>query len=163
MKRCDEDATMTDPNEFHPLLHDRGRGPELRGTRITVYQVWDELLDPNVTEHELCLRYSILPHELAVLRAFALRNFAEIAEKIRGMDERTEQAIAAQDTPDFRRRNAESRQRLREMFVWLQEGKADPSLFPEIPGESDAERRDRKLRLFEDWRRMRNISVAEAV
>jgi uncharacterized protein (DUF433 family) len=28
-----------------PIIHDRGRGPEIEGTRITVYDVMDYYLD----------------------------------------------------------------------------------------------------------------------
>ena len=141
-----------DANTFHPLMHDRGRGPELVGTRITVYTVWGELFDPDTTEHELCRRYELLPHQVAVLRAFAFQHHTEVAEVIRRMDERTAQAIAAQDTPEFRRQHAESRERMRLMSVWLEERKLNPELFPDIAGESADDRRARKLRLFDEWR-----------
>jgi hypothetical protein len=31
------------------LIHDRGRGPEIDGTRITVYNLLSDLLDPTAT------------------------------------------------------------------------------------------------------------------
>ena len=31
------------------LIHDRGRGPEIVGTRITVYDLLPDFLDPRVT------------------------------------------------------------------------------------------------------------------
>ena len=139
-------------NDFHPLMHDRGRGPELVGTRVTVYTVWGELFDPDITEHELCRRYELLPHQVAVLRAFAFRHFDEVATAIRRMDERTAREMAAQDTPEFRRQHAESRERMRLMAVWLEERKSAPALFPDVPGESLEDRRARKWRLFEEWR-----------
>jgi len=148
-----------DANTFHPLLHDRGRGPELVGTRITVYNVWDELFHPDTTEAELCRRYEISPHEVAVLRAFAFRHYAEVAEIIRRMDERTAQAIAAQDTPQMRERQKAARERVVLMQLWLEECKQNPELFPDVPDEPDADRRARMFRLFEEWRARRRAPL----
>ncbi len=148
-----------DANTFHPLLHDRGRGPELVGTRITVYTVWGELFDPDVTEHELCRRYELLPHQVAVLRAFAFQHYAEVAEAVRRMDERTARVIAAQDTPEMRERAAAARERVVLMSLWLEEGKGNPALFPDVPGEPDADRRARMFRLFEEWKRKRRAPL----
>ena len=100
-----------DANTFHPLLHDRGRGPELRSTRLTVYNVWDELFHPDTTEAELCRRYEITPEEVAALRAFAFRHYAEVAEVIRRMDERTARGMAEQ-AEKFGHLFAGSRERL---------------------------------------------------
>jgi uncharacterized protein (DUF433 family) len=150
-----------DANTFHPLMHDRGRGPELVGTRITVYNVLHELLDPDVTEHELCRRYELLPHQVAVLRAFVLTHHTEVMEANRRIEERIEREMAAQDTPEFRRQHAESRERMRLMSVWLRERKLNPSLFPDVPGEPPADRRARMFRLFDDWRQQRLAPLTE--
>ncbi len=148
-----------DANTFHPLLHDRGRGPELVGTRITVYNVWDELFDPDTTEAELCRRYELLPHQVAVLRSFAFRHYAEVSEVIRRMDERTAQAMAAQDTPEMRERQRAARERVTLMRLWLDEVKQNPTLFPEVPGELPADRRARMFGLFEEWKRQRRAPL----
>src|SRR5437868_407840 len=39
------------------LIQDRGRGPEIAGTRITVYHLLQSFLDPTVTEEEICRVY----------------------------------------------------------------------------------------------------------
>jgi hypothetical protein len=39
------------------LIHDRGRGPEVKGTRITVYNLLPHFLDPTATEAYICRVY----------------------------------------------------------------------------------------------------------
>jgi hypothetical protein len=139
-----------DANSYHPLMHDRGRGPELRSTRLTVYNVWGELFNPDITEHELCRRYEISPHEVAVLRAFAFQHFEEVAAKIRAMDERTERGVAEQaiTLAGVLRGSGE---RFNLLKQWYAEQRVNPELFPDVPGESDADRRARLFRLFDEW------------
>jgi len=36
------------------LIHDRGRGPEISETRITVYNLLEHFLDPTETEASIC-------------------------------------------------------------------------------------------------------------
>ena len=56
------------------LIHDRGRGPELIGTRITVYNLLPYFLDPAVTEAEICRIYELTPEQVAAARAYVLCN-----------------------------------------------------------------------------------------
>ena len=41
------------------LIHDRGRGPEVVGTRITIYNLLPHLLDPTATEAYICQMYEL--------------------------------------------------------------------------------------------------------
>ncbi len=56
------------------LIHDRGRGPELIGTRITVYNLLTDFLDPATTETEICRTYDLSPEQVAAARAYVLCN-----------------------------------------------------------------------------------------
>jgi len=56
------------------LIHDRGRGPEISGTRITVYNLLQSLLDPKVTEEEICRIYDLTAEQVAAARAHVLNN-----------------------------------------------------------------------------------------
>ena len=47
------------------IIHDRGRGPEIVGTRITIYNLLPEFLDPSVTEASLCELYELTPEQVA--------------------------------------------------------------------------------------------------
>ena len=59
---------------IHNLIHDRGRGPEIAGTRITVYNLLDYFLDPAVTEADICRIYELTPDQVAAARAYILNS-----------------------------------------------------------------------------------------
>ncbi len=55
-------------------IQDRGRGPEIAGTRITVYNLLPDLLDPTATEDYICRVYQLTPEQVASARAYILNN-----------------------------------------------------------------------------------------
>src|SRR5271167_1273186 len=56
------------------LIQDRGRGPEIVGTRITVYNLLSDFLDPTATEASICRIYDLTPEQVAAARAYVLNN-----------------------------------------------------------------------------------------
>ena len=54
------------------LIHDRGRGPEIVGTRITVYNLLPNFLDSTATEAYICQLYELTPEQVAAARAYVL-------------------------------------------------------------------------------------------
>jgi len=56
------------------LIHDRGRGPEILGTRITVYNLLSDFLDPTATEASICKIYDLTPEQVAAARAYILNH-----------------------------------------------------------------------------------------
>jgi len=56
------------------LIHERGRGPELLGTRITVYNLLPHFLDADMTEAEIGRFYELTPEQVAAARAYVLNN-----------------------------------------------------------------------------------------
>jgi uncharacterized protein (DUF433 family) len=56
------------------LIHDKGQGPEIVGTRITIYHLLQSFLDPTVTEHEICRVYDLTARQVAAARAYVLGN-----------------------------------------------------------------------------------------
>jgi uncharacterized protein (DUF433 family) len=56
------------------LIHDRGRGPEIVGTRITVYNLLPDFLDPTATEAGICQLYELTVEQVAAARAYVLNN-----------------------------------------------------------------------------------------
>ena len=54
------------------VIHDRGRGPEIVGTRITVYNLLTSFLDPTATEAEICRIYDLTLEQVAAARAYVL-------------------------------------------------------------------------------------------
>jgi uncharacterized protein (DUF433 family) len=56
------------------LIHDRGRGPEIVGTRITVYNLLPHFLDATATEESIARLYDLTPEQVAAARAYALNH-----------------------------------------------------------------------------------------
>ncbi len=54
------------------LIHDRGRGPEIIGTRITVYNLLPHFLDSTITEASIGRLYELTPEQVAAARAYVL-------------------------------------------------------------------------------------------
>src|SRR5882757_816275 len=54
------------------LLHDVASGPEISGTRITVYNLLPHFLDPEATEAFICRLYELTPEQVAAARAYVL-------------------------------------------------------------------------------------------
>jgi uncharacterized protein (DUF433 family) len=63
------------PND---LIHDRGRGPEIRGTRITVYNLLPHFLDPTETEAYIGPVYDLTAEQVAGARAYVFNNPQEV-------------------------------------------------------------------------------------
>ena len=56
------------------LSQERGQGPEIVGTRLTVYNLFTEFLDPTATEAHICRLYGLTPEQVASDRAYVLNN-----------------------------------------------------------------------------------------
>jgi hypothetical protein len=56
------------------LIHDRGRGPEILGTRITVFNLLPHFLDPTATEDFICELYKLSQEQVAAARAYVLNH-----------------------------------------------------------------------------------------
>jgi uncharacterized protein (DUF433 family) len=78
------------------LIHDRGRGPEVVGTRITVYNLLPHFLDPAMTETDLCRIYDLTPEQVAAARAYVLNNPGTVLAKHLEIEAR----MAAGNPPD---------------------------------------------------------------
>jgi uncharacterized protein (DUF433 family) len=56
------------------VLNDRGRGPEIAGTRITVYNLLPYLLDATATEEYIGRVLDLTSEQVAAARAYVLNN-----------------------------------------------------------------------------------------
>jgi len=99
------------------LIHDRGRGPELVGTRITVYNLLPHFLDPAKTEAEICRFYELTPEQVAAARAYVLNN----AETALAEHLKIETRIAAGNPPDVIRKAKETHATFLRFKDWLAE------------------------------------------
>jgi uncharacterized protein (DUF433 family) len=99
------------------LIHDRGRGPEIVGTRITIYHLLQSFLDPTVTEEEICRVYDLTASQVAAARAYVLGNpDTVLAEHLK-----IEQRLAAGNPPEVRAHAGRAIQTLQEFKRWLAE------------------------------------------
>ncbi len=56
------------------VIKDRGRGPEIAGSRITVYHLLPYFLDPTATEEYIGRVHGLTSDEVAAARAYVLSN-----------------------------------------------------------------------------------------
>lgn len=87
------------------LLHDRGRGPEVRGTRITIHTLLPYFLDPTATEGYLCKLYRLTPEQVAAARAYILEHYEEVLTEHR----RIEARLSAGNPPEVEARTEKVR------------------------------------------------------
>ena len=87
------------------LIQDRGRGPEIPGTRITVYNLLQSFLDPTVTEEEICRVYGLSSGQVAAARAYVLSN----PETVLAEHLKIEERIAVGNPPEVRERAERAR------------------------------------------------------
>jgi hypothetical protein len=121
------------------LIHDRGRGPELVGTRITVYTLLPHFLDPTATEAYIGRLYNLAPEQVAAARAFVLANpDTVLAEHLR-IEARLEAGNPPEVVEQAKRTHA-TFLRFKEWLAQSQQadtegptadgGRADPDQFP---------------------------------
>ena len=114
---------MTAPypiSDRHPLIRDRGRGPELVNSRITVFDLLPDLLDPSQTEADILAGYPTLTREqVAAARAYALEHAERLLPEQRAWEARP----ARRNPPEVEARWAEAAPRIRERMrrhrLWL--------------------------------------------
>ena len=107
-KRC-KHMTTTE------VIRDRGRGPEIGGTRITVYNLLPHFLDPTATEEYICRMYGLTPEEVAAARAYVLNHAdAVLAEHLR-----IEQRLGAGNPQHVVERAAQARETFASFRDWL--------------------------------------------
>src|ERR1043165_3253832 len=97
-------------------IQDRGRGPEISGTRITIYNLLEPFLDPRVTEAEICRVYDLTAEQVAAARAYVLSHpDAVLAEHLK-----IEERIAAGNPPEVRERAGRARETMQSFKKWLE-------------------------------------------
>ena len=97
------------------LIHDRGCGPEIKGTRITVGDLLQHFLDPAETETDICRRYDLTAAQVAAARAFVLNN----ADTVLAEHLQIEARIAAGNPPHVIERAKAASSTLLSFKQWL--------------------------------------------
>ena len=130
------------------LIHDRGRGPEIVGTRITVYNLLPYFLDPGATENDICRLYELKTEQVAAARAYVLNN----ADVVLGRHLQIEARMEAGNPPEV----IELAHKTRDTFLRFKEWLAlrEEAESREQAVEAEAEGRlteSGKFPTFEEW------------
>jgi hypothetical protein len=152
---------MMNPSEFSPLLHDRGRGPELKSCRITVFDLIPFFLDPNHSDSQMLQQWPISHAELHVMKDYFHANRLEILEMQDGIQAKWqfESERQAQDARVQQlARRAERRRNLLCQFL-----EDEKQLFGEPLPETPDELRRRWLRFQEMIEEQERLPLSEAV
>lgn len=80
----------------HPLIHDRGRGPELLDRRITIYNLVPFFLRPDTTEVSIAESFLISVEQVAAMRAYFLDRYADVLEQHERIEERIRKGMEVQ-------------------------------------------------------------------
>jgi uncharacterized protein (DUF433 family) len=127
----------------HPLIHDRGRGPELVGTRITVYNLVPYFIKAEWTEAAIAEANRITEEQVAAMRAYFLAHYADVMAQ----HERIEEWIR-KGTEDQAKRFPDTRCSLSYFPTWVQQREREAAAggmpFPDSPQE--------RVREFLAWR-----------
>ncbi len=103
------------------LIRDRGRGPELAGTRITVYNLLPYFLDPTATEAYVCKLYALAPEQVAAMRAYVFHNLESVLKEHLRIEER----IATGNPPEAIGQALQTRETMKKFEQWLDQRKQD--------------------------------------
>lgn len=99
------------------LIHDRGRGPEIAGTRITVMDLLPYFLDPSATESYICQVNNLSAHQVAEARAYVLHH----ADTVLAEHLEIEARIAAGNPPSVVDKAKKTHEAFMKFRQWLAE------------------------------------------
>ena len=115
-------------SERHPLIHDRGRGPELVGTRITVFDLLPSLMDPHRTDADILAWYpAIDARQLAAARAYALEYAERLLPEQRAWEARAEPTNPPEVQAAWDEAVPRIRERMRRTKQWLAVRRVEPN------------------------------------
>ena len=130
------------------LIHDRGRGPELLGTRITVYNLLPDFLDPTATEADICRNYELTPEQVAAARAYVLNNPDTVLAKHLEIEAR----IAAGNPPHLVEKLKQTHATLLRFKEWLVQREASAAQEHKTEDTSESGRNgSRRFPTFKEW------------
>jgi uncharacterized protein (DUF433 family) len=103
------------------LIHDRGRGPEIVGTRITVYNLLPDFLDPTATESAICRMYDLTAEQVAAARAYVLQHADTVLARHLEIEER----MSAGNPPEVTERARQTHATFMKFRDWLRRREAE--------------------------------------
>jgi uncharacterized protein (DUF433 family) len=129
------------------LIHDRGRGPEIVGTRITVYNLLPHFLDPTATEAHICRVYELTPEQVAAARAYVLCH----ADTVLAQHLNIEARMATGNPPELIEQAGQTHATFLRFREWLAErerGVAQEAVPPNVVANGPA---DKRFPTFREW------------
>jgi uncharacterized protein (DUF433 family) len=127
------------------VIHDRGRGPEIAGTRITVYNLLPHFLDASATEADICRLYELTPQQVAAARAYVLSN----PDTVLAQHLQIEAKMAAGNPPELIERAKQTHATFRSFKDWLDKRKQAEA--PEESASSTGRNDSARLPTFREW------------
>ena len=109
---------MTTDTLLAPLIHDRGRGAEFIGTRITINDLFPYLQSGSFTDETICEVLRLSPKQLAAGKDYIAANMEEVTAENARIDERIRRATAEQSL-EFRTRFGSTEGRLEYFPTWV--------------------------------------------
>ncbi|HEX5444708.1 MAG TPA: DUF433 domain-containing protein [Pirellulales bacterium] len=103
------------------LVPNPGSGPEITGTRITVYHLLPYFLDGTVTEEYLSKLYGLTIEQIAAARAYILNN----VDSVLATHLRIEERIAVGNPPEVVEQAKQTRERLMRFKEWREQKAED--------------------------------------
>jgi uncharacterized protein (DUF433 family) len=126
------------------MIHNRGRGPEIVGTRITVYNLLPYFLDPTVTELYIAKLYDLSVEQVSAARAYVLNN----PDTVLATHMQIEARIAAGNPPEVIEQAKRTHARFVQFKEWLEKRK-------KAEAAEDAEKKDASTKVsfptFQEW------------
>lgn len=130
----------------HPLIHNRGRGPELVGTRLTIYTLVPFFLRPEETEAGIAESFLITVEQVAAMRAYFLAHYADVMAWHEQFEERNRKG-----TEEQAKRYPPSPYDLVHFQAWVRSRQAEAEAGGEPFPDSFQERLDRFISLKREW------------
>ncbi len=97
------------------LIHDRGRGPEFIGSRITVLDLLPYFLDATITEDDIRRLYGLSDEQVAAARAYVLNHPDTVLAEHLKIEER----MAQGNPPEVIERAKHTQAILQKFREWL--------------------------------------------
>jgi uncharacterized protein (DUF433 family) len=130
------------------LIHDQGRGPEINGTRITIYTLLPHFLDPDTSEASICERYDLTPEQVAAARAYVLNQ----PDVVLGGYLQIEAKLVPGNPPEVVEKAEKTRAALLSFKEWLARRESTEAADRVTEGEAEeAPPHSRRLPTFKEW------------
>jgi uncharacterized protein (DUF433 family) len=130
------------------MIHNRGRGPEIVGTRTTIYQLLPYFLDSAVTEAYIATLYDLTAEQVAAARAYVLNH----ADSVLANHMKIEERIAAGNPPEVIEQAKRTRERFLQFKEWLEKRKKSEGESLESSAGAVANRQSgAALPSFQEW------------